>query len=187
MSQPQHKDALAQLFPLALGPHHEADLVAEGAALDRVAARNADLLLEAFGDTAFETVPRWERLLDLHPDLSDNMEARVAAIVAKLRALGGLSRAYFIQYAADLGYTIEIVEPHTFQAGVSGAGDRVYADSIIWCWRVDVEGADVPVSWFRAGTAAAGDRLGAFPVLPLIPLLNAIKPAHTLVYFEEPS
>ena len=42
MSQ-THKDALAQLFPLALGPEHEKDLAAEGAALDRVAARNADL------------------------------------------------------------------------------------------------------------------------------------------------
>lgn len=181
-----HADVLKRLFPVPLGPNHEADCDAEGAFLDAADARITDLAAEIFPDTAFETLTSWERVCGISPVDASNISARRNAILTQLRATGGMTRAYFIALAEMLGYEgVTIFEPRPFEAGVSGAFDRIYADDAIFCWRVD--GVDVPAgAYFRAGDSAAGDRLCAFAVLDIQTLFNALKPAHTAVYFEEP-
>lgn len=181
-----HADVLKRLSPVPLGPNYEADCDEEGKYLDIADARISDLAAEIFADTAFETLPFWERLLGIPTSESTNIETRKKDILIQMRATGGLSRAYFIELAAILGFEgVSIFEPHPFQTGLNTAGDRLYADEAIFCWRVD--GVEIPAgTYFTAGVSAAGDCLCAFPVESIQTIFNQLKPAHTTVYFEEP-
>lgn len=162
MSQ-NHKNVLKQLFPVELGEKHDLDMAIEGDHLDDVQSSGETLLANIYPDTAFELLSDWERLLGLSPDETASDAERVTACVAKFKVLGGLSIPYFTQLAAAMGYTIEIVEPQPFMAGISAAGDTIYDPYIIFCWRVEVENA-----------ANIED------------LFQDLKPAHTYVYFRHP-
>ena len=122
----------------------------------------------------------------MSPDADASISVRVAACVAKLKETGGLSIPYFTQLAADMGYTVEIVEPWPFMAGIGRAGDVIYDADIIWCWRVDVQDASVPVYYFRAGQGAAGDSIMYFGSTAIEAVFEDLKPAHTFVYFRYP-
>ncbi|GJE45378.1 YmfQ family protein [Methylobacterium soli] len=92
-----------------------------------VDGRAADLL-EIETDPRFTTelLSEWERAFGL-PDtctvVPTTVEARRDALLAKMTALGGQSRAYFYGLAAALGYQVKIVEWSPYQGGVSRAGD----------------------------------------------------------------
>lgn len=178
-----HKDTLKLLTPIELGDEHASDLELEGQHLDQARDRATVLLANIFADTTYELLTDWERTLGLVPADDASITSRIAACVAKLRELGGLSKPYFIALADIMGYEIEIYEPWPFMAGIAGAGDRVYVSEIIWCWRVDVQDAEIPIYTFHAGISAAGDPLMAFDTLGIEEVFEALKPAHTFVYF----
>lgn len=182
MSQ-QHNDALKRLFPIALGPVHEADAALEGSFLDTVQVNADELLENLFPDGAHRLLPSWERVLDLKPDEGASTTVRQAACVSKLRETGGLSREYFIQLAAAMGYVIEIREPWPFMAGIGMAGYPVYVEDVLFTWEVVVEGTEPPSFPFYAGTSSAGDPLLSFPFVDLVTVFNRLKPAHTYVFF----
>lgn len=179
-----HKTVLKQLFPIELGETHDRDMTVEGDHLDKVQASAEILLANIFPDTAFELLYDWERVLGLSPDADASISARMAACVAKFREVGGLSIPYFTQLAAAMGYTIEIVEPQPFMAGIGAAGDTIYDADIIWCWRVDIQDASVPVFYFRAGESGAGDPIMSFGATVIEGVFEDLKPAHTFVYFR---
>jgi uncharacterized protein YmfQ (DUF2313 family) len=185
MSQ-KHKHVLKLLLPLELGATHDQDLALEGDLLDQAQAGAGLLLKNVFADSTYELLSDWERVLALVPEDDASVTARVAACVAKLRELGGLSIPYFIQLAEAMGYEIEIFEPQPFMAGVGMAGYPVYIAGIIWCWRVDVQEEEYPAYYFRAGQSGAGDPLMDFGLLDLETVFNELKPAHTFVYFTYP-
>lgn len=179
-----HKTVLKQLFPVELGENHDLDMAVEGDHLDKVQASAEILLANIFPDTAFELLSDWERVLGLSPDGDASIPARMAACVAKFKETGGLSIPYFTQLAAAMGYTIEIVEPQPFMAGIGRAGDVIYDADIIWCWRVDILDASVPVYYFRAGQSGAGDPIMSFGSTVIEEVFEDLKPADTFVYFR---
>jgi len=161
-----HKNTLKLLMPIKLGEDHDADLTIDGDHLDQVQSSADNLLKNVFGDTTYELLHRWERTLGITPPDDASTSARVAACVVKIRERRGLSIPYFIELAASIGYQIVIVEEATtFQ------------------WRVDVQNADLPVHYFRAGESSAGDSLMAFGIEDLEGIFEDYKPAHTFVYF----
>ncbi|WP_337050232.1 putative phage tail protein, partial [Serratia fonticola] len=85
-----------------------------------------------------ELIPDWERVLALTPAPADPLQERLTLIKAKINVTGGLSRAYFINLAESLGYTITIDEPRPFRIGINRMGDRLYTRDTIWIWRVNV-------------------------------------------------
>jgi uncharacterized protein YmfQ (DUF2313 family) len=165
-----HADVLRLLCPVPrLAGSHLGDTAVEGAALDRAFDDAAALLADMFGDSSTTLLSAWERLLGLGGDGGGPLSDRRTAIVAKLNELGGLSREYYIDYAARLGWTITITEPEPNVWQVNGASGPVG-----------------PPRYFRAGSAAAGDRLLSFAVSPLSTIFDDIKPAHTVCQFPVP-
>lgn len=183
-----HSDLLRRLIPpLSYDPNAaiiSAELDAEGAALDQ-ALDYSDQITGAI--TPYFTgalLADWEYLVGLTPDVAKPALARIQAVVTKIRETGGLSIPYFTRLAAGMGYAIAIVEPHPFRAGISRAGEDLYAyPDCLWQWRVDVNATNVPQYPFRAGTSCTGEKLLAFgdPVIEAV--FQDLKPAHTYCYF----
>lgn len=135
--------------------------LAEG--LAEADARAKQLLEESLPDSALEMLPDWERVVGL-PDacsteLANTIAERRMNVVAKLTMRGGASKAWFIAFAAKLGYVIEIDEFRPFIAGLSRCGDRLDGDHVVrHTWRVRVQGPRYTP--FRIGASQCGDRLG---------------------------
>jgi uncharacterized protein YmfQ (DUF2313 family) len=178
-----HKDTLKLLFPVEIQGSFEKDIEIEGKHLDNAQSRAEQLLKEMFPDQSHELLPDWERVCGLTPSADDPLQLRRDRVIKKLRELGGLSRAYFINLAASWGYTISIEELRPFMAGWNRAGDTLYVYESIWIWRVKVSGQ--PLYYFRAGQSVAGERLLWWQAQTVLEnILNELKPAHTYVIFD---
>jgi uncharacterized protein YmfQ (DUF2313 family) len=174
---------LRLLSPIELAGVFESDIDLEGAALDAVQESAEALLEEMYPDTAYELLADWERVYDIVPADGATLQSRRDAVVEKMRARGGLSRAYFIGLAAMHGWIITIDEMRAFTAGVSRCGDRLYVPGVRWIWRVNV--GSQAIYRFRAGESTAGERLTWWvPNTELEDLLTELKPAHTAVIFN---
>lgn len=157
---------------------------AQAASLE-AANRSGDQVLDrAWPDNA-AALDDWERVLGL-PDpcvVGDDMTVRqrVAAVIAKLRGVGGQSRAFFIQLAADLGYEVTITEFMPPRVGTVRAGDPIVGDGWTSAWRVNAPAVTV----FRAvaGTTAAGEALAVWGNKSLECRLRAMQPAHATLIF----
>jgi len=183
----KHRDLLTLLMPpgsYAPGaPRLAAELAADGNALDTSAtnlARAKGALTPFFAE---QLLPEWERVCGLSPSADATYQARQQGVLAKLAETGGLSIPYFTRLAAGLGYTIAIDEPQPYRAGINRAGERLQPADILWVWRVVVRGRAVRAYRFRAGQSAAGERLTQFGDPVIEDIFDALKPAHTFVYF----
>ena len=160
----RHEDILKLLFPIELGGVFPDDVAIEGKHLDSAETSAEKLLQEMFPDTTTELIEECERVLGIVPDPGDTLDVRRERVLSKVREVGGLSKDYFIKLAEALGYTVEIEEIVPFMAGWSAAGDRLYVEDAVFCWKVRVY-----------GVTSAPDLEAKF---------NALKPAHTYVFFE---
>ncbi len=151
---------------------------------ERIDANAVLLMNEAFPDTTTQLLENWERVAGL-PDecseLGDTYEIRRLNLIAKLTSRGGQSRAYFIEIAAALGYTITITEFHPFIVEYSAVEDPLYDDTWYFAWQVN--SALNTITWFRAGRSAAGEPLRSWGNTRLECIMEKYKPAHTIVQF----
>src|SRR6202007_2937292 len=98
-----------------------------------VDGRAADLLeIESDPRSTVELLPDWERNWGL-PDpcytAPQTIGQRQLALVMRMTMQGSQSREFFINVAAQIGYTITITEYRTFVCGIARCGDnRVYGD-----------------------------------------------------------
>lgn len=181
-----HVELLTLLLPPVSyapgGPALQAELLAEGKALDvtLVSADRAQGAITPF--FAEQLLPDWERVCGITPSANAAYQQRQQAVLAKLAETGGLSIPYFTRLAASLGYTITIVELEPFRAGINRAGDPLWAEDILWVWQVVVASQSRSYR-FQAGQSTASERLTSFgdPVIETV--INDLKPAHTFVYF----
>jgi len=98
-----------------------------------VDSRAADLLeIESDPRSTVELLPDWERnwgLPDPCYEAPQTIGQRQLALVMRMTMLGGQSREFFIQVAAQIGYSITITEYRVFVVGIDRCGDnRVYGD-----------------------------------------------------------
>ena len=169
-----------------------------------VSGRAADLLVtETDPRFAFAMLPDWERAFGLpDPCVAEplTLADRHKALLTRMTAQGGQSRAFFLAVAAALGYTVFIREYSPFMAGISRAGDTrprapqnlaenhprwmVGAPEMRFYWTVYVLGART--RWFRAGSGQAGVdpmvRIGLATDLECV--VRRWSPAHTQVIFN---
>ena len=152
----------------------------------RLAARDENLLVDAFPATTVELLPEWEATLGL-PDpcagASPTLQERQAQVLARFANSGGQSAAYFIGYAANLGYAISITQFAPAVAGRLRAGQPCYGRDWAFAWQVNVPGS--VVTYFRAGQSAAGEPLEDWNNRVLECELRRIAPAHTVVLFAQ--
>ena len=196
-----HKDVLKALFPVDLAGVSDADFAIEGAHLDATRQRALQLLNEAFADSAWDLLPGWERVCVFIPSADDTVQYRRDRVVAQLRKVGGLSRAYFTALATTMGYVITIEEMLPFMCGWNGCGDVLYVEGVRFVWRVTVTAqrtifkaglgragnrigsTTFPVYYFRAGDSASGERLTWWSRAVIETIFNELKPAHTFIIF----
>lgn len=160
--------------------------------LDAVAERLAAVqgrivtLLEAesLPRATAELLPDWERAFGL-PDAcaapDDSTAARRAALVARVIEQGGQSRAYFIAYAAALGFTVTITEFRPARIGEAAIGDPIQDAPWAHTWRVNAPETTVIES--RIGLSTIGDPLREWGNDRLECALGHVKPEHTNLLF----
>src|SRR3972149_2523666 len=111
------------------------------AELARVDGRVDDLLDERDSRTVTELIDELEAEWGLPDEClgsSSDIAERRASILAKIRAIGGLSPAYYIAIAAALGYTITIEEFTPAWCGLAVAGDPCGDQGVLFYWMVNV-------------------------------------------------
>ena len=156
----------------------------DGRALDGVARSAEDAAGACLPETAGVMLADWERVLGLEAaNVGKPYAARLAAVLLKINAVGGLSIPYFVQLAQSAGYTITIDEPQPFRAGVNRAGERLAPEEIMWVWVVNVSAQSQTVFYFRAGASCAGERLSSFSDSVIERVFQDLKPAHSFVRF----
>ncbi|WP_406867209.1 YmfQ family protein [Paraburkholderia fungorum] len=150
----------------------------------RNTARANNLLVDAFPGTSAELLPEWEATLGL-PDpcagVAPTVAARNAQVLARFTGLGGQSAAYYISYAATLGYAITITEFAPARVGQSRVGQPLCGPAWAFAWQINAPLNTVIRS--RVGTARAGDPLASWGNAVLQCELTEIIPAHTIPIF----
>ncbi|HHF6731400.1 TPA: YmfQ family protein [Haemophilus influenzae] len=192
MMQTDHKKVLAKLYPPVSydvnGERFLAQCEVDGNAFDRLQKSAVDLLQIIEPSTSNTMLSDWERLCDIKTDYSNNYQARVKRVIAKLNAIGGLSIPYFKRIAESIGYHIEIKEFSPLANDLPMTGDLVQfrneeRDNLIFMWRVSVLNGDDNIVYFRAGSSFAGNHLVEFGDPIIEEFFRDLKPAHTYCYF----
>lgn len=136
--------------------------------LSRIDARVANLIEEAYPDTAVEMLSDWERVAGL-PDKCTGelgtLQQRHNALMGVLTIERSLSKQFYINIAARLGFNITIAETANY------------------VWQVTAA-LDVNAVYFRAGVSVIGDPLVQSLNGLLECAMNTLKPAHTSVTFN---
>ena len=192
MMQTDHKKVLAKLYPpISYDVNGECFLAqceVDGNAFDRLQKSAVDLLQIIEPATSNTMLSDWERLCGIKTDYTNNYQARVKRVIAKLNAIGGLSIPYFKRIAESIGYRIEIKEFSPLANDLPTTGDLVQfrneaRDNLIFMWRVSVLNGDDNIVYFRAGSSFAGNHLVEFGDSIIEEFFRDLKPAHTYCYF----
>ncbi|CBW29911.1 hypothetical protein BWO93_08625 [Haemophilus influenzae] len=190
--QTDHKKVLAKLYPPISydvnGERFLAQCEVDGNAFDRLQKSAVDLLQIIEPATSDTMLSDWERLCGIKTDYSNNYQARVKRVIAKLNAIGGLSIPYFKRIAESIGYRIEIKEFSPLANDLPTTGDLAQfrneaRDNLIFMWRVSVLNGDDNIVYFRAGSSFAGNHLVEFGDPIIEEFFRDLKPAHTYCYF----
>ncbi|NYA48261.1 MULTISPECIES: YmfQ family protein [Haemophilus] len=192
MMQTDHKKVLAKLYPPISynvnGERFLAQCEVDGNAFDRLQKSAVDLLQIIEPATSNTMLSDWERLCGIKTDYTNNYQARVKRVIAKLNAIGGLSIPYFKRIAESIGYRIEIKEFSPLANDLPTTGDLAQfrneaRDNLIFMWRVSVLNGDDNIVYFRAGSSFAGNHLVEFGDPIIEEFFRDLKPAHTYCYF----
>lgn len=157
-----------------------------GKTFARNSQRASDLLTEAFPLTTTELLNEWEETTGL-PDPcageSPTVAQRRAQVIARLTDGGGSSVAYFVAFAAALGFEISIKEYAPARVDQFKMGDALGAEEWAYVWTVEAPGY-TPV-YFRTDVSGMGEPLQAWGNQVLQCEIRARCPAHTLVLFAQ--
>ncbi|KXV50241.1 phage tail protein [Gluconobacter albidus] len=157
-----------------------------GKTFARNSDRASDLLTEAFPETTVELLEEWEKTTGL-PDPcageSPTLSLRRSQVVARLTDGGGSSIAYYIAFAAALGFQITISEYAPARADIFRAGDPVYGSDWAFGWTVNAPG--YTKQYYLAGLGAAGEPLMSWGNAVLNCEITSRCPAHTIVLFAQ--
>lgn len=153
--------------------------------LARIDARAEQLADEADPRTAQELLPDWERVLAL-PDACTpaglNRTDRQLAITQRLTAQGGLSRAYYIGVAEELGEPAVTITEFSPAHCNSNCNAAIYSEADRFTWRVDIPHAPDQVR-LATCNSDCNVALQEFTPSAIECVLQARKPAHTSVIF----
>lgn len=167
-------------------PEDDPFLLGMAPAFARVHERIEQLLEEADPRTAVELFLRLERLAGLPDSCAEvaeqDMQRRRTDLIAKLQRTGSLSRAFFIDLAAALGYVITIDEFLPFRVEMP-VEQPLTGVEWLFTWRVNLPltGEEIP---FRVEYSRVEDRLLTWSTNELIEcLFQRLMPAHTNIIF----
>ncbi|UHG95291.1 YmfQ family protein [Pseudomonas sp. 7-41] len=189
----QYQTQLRTLLPA--GPAWDPELVPElekillgvSQELARIDVRAFDLINEMDPLGVNELVPEWERVMGLpDPCMGDSpaFEDRRLAVRQRLVAVGGQSRAYFIDIAIRQGYpSAGITERRAPRFGRSRFGAAhfgTWAAQFMWT----LNSGPRRRLGRRFGASFWGERFGANPSGALECVIRRSSPGHTLEFID---
>lgn len=158
-------------------------LDAMAAELARIDARASVLMDESDPCTAYELLADWERVCGLPSPCmagqAQTLTGRRDAVQTRLAGRGGQSRAYFIELASVLGYTITITEFERHTVG-SGVDQGLCGEAWRFAWQVNAPAATVRTADVRSGVDEA---LRSWGNALLECAINNDKPAQSVVLY----
>lgn len=162
---------------LDLGDTFETDLQIEGKHIDAVEDSAKTLQDEMFPDTTIALLADWERRYNINPPAGASVVQRRNAVIAKMRATGGINKAYFYNIANGLGFNIESsTDPHLRIA--EGEYNPFMADY----GRADIDAVyDQDSGYSRFTWVAYGTNVESHDILQSI--FKELKPEGTQVAF----
>ncbi len=187
----EYTSALNGLLPTGLAWTRNPDSVMS--ATIRAIARSyhrvdqeAHTLLEGgFPATATIMLPEWEKSLGLPDDCAigeiDSISLRQKSVISKLLRTGGQSSGYFIDLAAELGFSITITEFSQARAGMSACGAAINGDEWPFVWRINSPATTI--NYAVAGGSYCGDPLRSWGNKKLECQFQKISPSHTILQF----
>lgn len=193
MTAETYGQQLAQLLPPGTAWTQEPDsnlqrlLTALGASLARAHQRSDELFRETDPRQTYELLERWEAVLGL-PDAcsiegSQTVRERVQAVVARLIASGGQSRAYFIALSAAFGYSDATVSEYQARRhGRARMGEHYGGEDWEEVWQLNLPAQQVLAREY--GQAAYGERYRVWGDTRLECVVSRDKPAGSLVLFS---
>ena len=157
-------------------------LAALAEAFARLDGRALGLFAELDPKRAFEMLGDFERNYGLPEACQvtpDTLAGRRAALHEKVTRQGQQSRAYFIELARLLGFTITITEydAHTVQSAVN---QPLHHETWRFLWRVNAPKETVQRKTVQSGVNEAFQTFGN-DLLECV--INRLRPAHTRVIF----
>jgi uncharacterized protein YmfQ (DUF2313 family) len=187
-----HADLLKLLLPAVAydktGIALAAEIQAGGAQLDAFAAVVEALMDEIDPRTTTDLLAAWERVYGLPDacggaDVSAPIEQRRAALAGKVAAIGGLSKAYFLDLAGKLGYTDTAISRYPLVTCESSCESPV-RDDPRWrfAWQVNLPHESDNYSVFRADSGCT-TAVDSYLTGLLECVFLRLKPAHTFVLF----
>jgi uncharacterized protein YmfQ (DUF2313 family) len=139
----------------------------------RIDKRSEDLFNESFVRRTIELITEHEfdyGLPENGKELPASIDERRANLYAKLIAVGGQHKEYYIEILEGLGYSVyDIVEFRPFWAGIGAAGDPCGSQDIIFFWWILIEVTD---DMFTTATWKVN-------LTTAISTINKLKPGHT--------
>mgnify|MGYP003600650286 FL=1 len=155
--------------------------------LARIDARAFDLINEMDPGSVSELVPDWEAVMGLpDPCLGDNptFEDRRLAVRQRLLAVGGQSRAYFIEIAIRQGYRESSITEHRSprfgRARFGSAHFGTWTAQFMWT----LDSGPRRRLGRRFGASFWGERFGTNPSGALECVIRRSAPAHTLEFIK---
>jgi uncharacterized protein YmfQ (DUF2313 family) len=146
----------------------------------RVDGRATGLIDEAIPSSTNELLIDWERCADLPGECGhteQTLAQRRAALAVKLGRTGSASRKYYIDLAAELGFTVTIKEYFQFPEEHEEDLDEDWK----FTWRINAP--ETTIRYFRVGSSTVGERLRSWGNEQLECVMNRVKPAHTILIF----
>ncbi|WP_426056873.1 YmfQ family protein [Janthinobacterium sp. PSPC2-1] len=143
------------------------------------------LLDELNPDTSFQLLPEWEAFTGacgsccIEPG---SMKDRRARVISKLTEQGSLSKAYFLQLAADLGYQDTTITEFRPTHCEMTCEVPVVNEAWRFVWMVNLPHEENNYSMFRANSPA-DSLIDAYDFGALECRFMQLKPAHTNVIF----
>ena len=153
------------------------------AEFERLESRAGDLLLEADPRSTTDLLAQWEAVAGL-PDpchgLGITLEARRAELTAKITLQGSMSRQFYIDVAASLGFVV--VSLDEFSPSNPGPGGLGFSGTDWWfVWRLNIDDTG-GISYFTC-TSGCDEPLATWGDDVIECVIDRIKPAHTRVLF----
>jgi uncharacterized protein YmfQ (DUF2313 family) len=195
MPAPHYSDhdyhaALAALAPRGRAWPREPDSVfsktlrALAPTYTRSGGRAGTLLVDAFPVAPVELLPEWEATLGL-PDPCTGplptIQQRQEQVAARFAAGGGQSIAFYVKYAASLGYPITITQFTPSYFG-TGFGQTFHGEEWSHTWQVNAP--TFSLQRFEFGRNALGEPFQYWANTVLQCELQRLAPAHTFLIFS---
>jgi len=188
----QHSTVLKQCLPAVSYDANASNLAIElsavGNQLDSALHYADQLAEEMVADTAMQTLTDWERVYGL-PDacvtIAQSLAQRKAALLSKVQAKGGQSRAYFISLAMALGYPAASIDEFALLTCNSDCNGELNSQNDLLAWRLNLPNASGGL-FVMDCDSDCNSALQSWGDEAIQCRIDLFKPAHTSVIFAYP-